>query len=209
MDKEQLIIKEIKASIDTKQKILETLMQPIIEAGNLINQCLDRGNKILCCGNGGSSCDAQHFAGELVGRYLKERRSLPALALADSSATVTAIANDYGYDQVFARQVEGLGNIGDVLILITTSGNSSNLFPALEVARKKGLSVIALNGKSGGKLAQVLTEDDIHLCIPSMQTARVQESHIMLLHLWCEMIDEHLVQQFNTQQAEAAEIVQK
>lgn len=209
MNKEQLITKEIKASIDTKQKILETLIQPIIEAGNLINQCLDRGNKILCCGNGGSSCDAQHFAGELVGRYLGERKSLPALALADSSATVTAIANDYGYDQVFARQVEGLGNAGDVLILITTSGNSDNLFPALEVARTKGLSVIALNGKSGGKLAQILCDDDIHLCIPSMQTAKVQESHIMLLHLWCEMIDEHLAQKLHKNQPETSQTVQQ
>ncbi len=204
MDAKQIITQEIQASIDTKAKILDTLTQQIIEAGNIINECIDRGKKILCCGNGGSSSDAQHFAAELVGRYLGERKSLPALALADSSAAVTAIANDYGYDQVFARQVEGLGNEGDVLILITTSGNSSNLFPALEVARKKGLVVIALNGKNGGKLAQVLSKEDIHLCIPSMQTAKVQESHIMLLHIWCAMIDTHLAEKEHTLQTEAS-----
>lgn len=199
MDAIQLITQEITASVNTKSAILDTLMQPIIYASNLINECLDRGNKILCCGNGGSASDAQHFAAELVGRYIHDRKSLPALALADSSATVTAIANDYGYDQVFARQVEGLGIKGDVLLLITTSGNSSNLFPALEVARNKGLSVIVLNGKGGGKLADILRPEEIHLCIPSMQTARVQESHIMLLHILCEMIDLHLAQQITTQ----------
>lgn len=184
-----LIKAEIAASINTKLAVQETLMSPILAAGQLLVDALQSGNKILCCGNGGSASDAQHFAAELVGRYVDERPSLPAIALTANTATITAIANDYGYEQVFARQIQGLGNAGDVLMVITTSGNSANLIQAITAARAKNIKIIAMTGKGGGKLTTVLQDDDVHVCIPSQQTSKIQEAHIMLLHCWCEIID--------------------
>ena len=180
---------QIKASINTKLAVLELLSQTITNAGELLAQALLRGNKILCCGNGGSAADAQHFSAELLGRYIQERQSLPAIALTTDTSTLTAVGNDYGYSHIFARQINALGNAKDVLIAITTSGNSDNILAAVEAARTRGMQIIALTGKNGGKLTTLLNTDDLHVCVPDNVTSRIQESHIMILHCWCEIID--------------------
>jgi D-sedoheptulose 7-phosphate isomerase len=146
------------------------------------------GNKILTCGNGGSAADAQHFATELVIRYNKERPSIPAIALSSDASVVTAASNDYGYEFVFSRQIEGLGKAGDVLIGITTSGNSKNVHKAFETAKELGMKTICLNGKSGGTINNLNL--DSNLIIPSNTTARIQEAHINIIHIWCELIDQ-------------------
>lgn len=188
------IVQEIQAqindSINTKLAVLELLPQAIANAGELMRDCLQQGHKILCCGNGGSAADAQHFSAELLGRYVKERPGLPAIALHADTSTVTAIGNDYGYQNVFARQIQALGQPGDVLLAITTSGNSENILLAIAAAKQKGMRIIALTGKSGGKLAEVLQAEDMHICVPgTMTTSRIQEAHIMILHCLCEVID--------------------
>ena len=180
---------QIKASINTKLAVLELLSQTITNAEELLAQALLRGNKILCCGNGGSAADAQHFSAELLGRYIQERQSLPAIALTTDTSTLTAVGNDYGYSHIFARQINALGNAKDVLIAITTSGNSDNILAAVEAARTRGMQIIALTGKNGGKLTTLLNTDDLHVCVPDNVTSRIQESHIMILHCWCEIID--------------------
>lgn len=185
---------QIKASINTKLAVLELLPEAITTAGEVLANALIRGNKVLCCGNGGSAADAQHFSAELLGRYVQERRSLPAIALTTDTSTITAVGNDYGYNQVFSRQVQALGNAGDVLIAITTSGNSDNIIAAIEAARARKMLVIALTGKEGGKMAAWLNSDELHVCVPDNVTSRIQESHIMILHCWCEIIDGMLAQ---------------
>ena len=155
---------------------------------------MKKGNKILTCGNGGSAADAQHFAAELLIRYNKERPSVPAIALSSDASAVTAASNDYGYDYVFSRQVEGLGKPGDILIGITTSGNSKNVHKAFETAKERGLKTICLNGKTGGTMNEL--ELDLNLIIPSNTTARIQESHINIIHIWCELID-HVIYKVN------------
>lgn len=184
-----LIQAQINASINTKLAVLEQLPATIAAAGELLAVCLHQGNKILCCGNGGSAADAQHFSAELLGRYVKDRPGLPAIALNTDTSTVTAIANDYGYQQVFARQIQALGQPGDVLLAITTSGNSENINLAITEAKKQGMGVIALTGKGGGKLTAYLQPQDIHICVPDNVTSRIQEAHIMILHCLCEVID--------------------
>jgi len=154
---------------------------------------LTSGNKILACGNGGSAADAQHFAAELVGRFERERPGLAAIALTTDSSIVTAIGNDYGYNIVFARQVEALGQPGDILLAISTSGNSANVIAAIEAARQREMTVIALTGKGGGRIGDMLDEFDIHLCVPSDRTARIQEVHLLTLHCLCDGIDEALL----------------
>jgi len=185
----------LKESIETKQKLLDDkYLNQIIEAGEIILKAVKNGNKILTCGNGGSAADAQHFAAELVIRYNKERPSVPAIALSSDASAVTAASNDYGYDYVFSRQVEGLGKPGDVLVGITTSGNSKNVHKAFETAKERGLKTICLNGKSGGTINEL--ELDSNLIIPSNTTARIQESHINIIHIWCELID-HIIYKVN------------
>ncbi len=185
----------LKESIETKQKLLDDkYLNQIIEAGEIILEAVKNGNKILTCGNGGSAADAQHFAAELVIRYNKERPSVPAIALSSDASAVTAASNDYGYDYVFSRQVEGLGKPGDVLVGITTSGNSKNVHKAFETAKERGLKTICLNGKSGGTINEL--ELDSNLIIPSNTTARIQESHINIIHIWCELID-HIIYKVN------------
>ena len=168
---------------------LDQLREPLAHAGKLCSDALRRGNKILLCGNGGSASDAQHIAAELVGRFVADRRSLPAIALTTDTSALTAIANDYGYDQVFSRQLEGLGAKGDVLIAISTSGNSANVNLAASMAQSLGIQVVAVSGKGGGDL---LNHADCALVVDSKTTARIQECHILIGHLLCALIETSL-----------------
>lgn len=178
-------------SIHTKLSTLECLSATILKAGELLVSTLLSGHKILACGNGGSAGDAQHFASELLNRYEKDRQSLPAIALSTDPSTMTSIANDMGYDHVFARQINGLGQSGDVLLAISTSGRSMNVLKAIEVAHQKGMIVLAFTGKDGGPLRPLLRPEDIELCVPSQSTARIQETHLLLIHCLCDTIDQH------------------
>jgi len=158
----------------------------IFEAALLIMGCLRNGGKVLFFGNGGSAADAQHLAAELVGRFVRERAGLPAIALTTDSSILTAVGNDYGFEQVFARQIQALGRPGDVAVAISTSGNSANVLEGVKEARKRNLKTIGLTGKDGGTLAQ---QADVAITIPSTSTARIQECHIAIGHLFCELVD--------------------
>ena len=183
------IAADIQASIETKQRLLETEVATIEKMVQITLDCLRAGNKVLFCGNGGSAADSQHFAAEFVGRYEKERRSLPAIALTTDTSILTAVANDYSYDRVFERQVEGLGRKGDVLFAISTSGNSKNVIQGVRKAKTLGLYVIGFLGGDGGQLKSLV---DLPLVVPSKKTSRIQESHIMIGHILCECVDELL-----------------
>ena len=163
----------------------------INRAASVLIKALQDGGKVLVCGNGGSAGDAQHFAAELSGRFETERRGLPGIALTTDTSAITAIANDYGYDRIFARQVEALSQVGDVFVGISTSGNSGNVIAAVEVAREHGLKTIGLSGRAGGKLAELC---DVCVTVPSNNTARIQECHILTIHSWCAAIDEAFAQ---------------
>ena len=189
---EKRVKKHFFDSIETKQKAAETMPEDIVRAINLMHQALASEKKILACGNGGSAADAQHFAAELVGRFERERRELPAIALSTDSSILTAIANDYSYEVIFSKQVRALGQAGDVLLGISTSGNSANVIAAIEAAHLKGMSVIAFTGKDGGKIKNILKNSDVHLCVPADRTARIQETHLLLLHCLCDGVD-HLM----------------
>lgn len=165
---------------------MRKIMPEVASAGLRVRTALEKGRKILICGNGGSAADSQHMAAEFVGRFVKERQSLPALALTVDTSLLTAVGNDYGFDCVFSRQVEGLGQEGDVLIAISTSGNSANVVKAVKTAKEKGIYVIALTGENGGILAK---ESDLCLAVPSQVTARIQEMHIMIIHMICEIAE--------------------
>ncbi len=184
-----LITERIKESIVVKERILsnEELLTRIQKAGEVVRKALREGNKVLLCGNGGSASDSLHIAGEFVGRFQKERESFPAISLNADVASLTAIANDYGYEHVFERGVEGYGKQGDVLIGISTSGNSENVILAMKKAHERGVISIGLSGKNGGKMNSVA---DISIVVPSDCTARIQESHIMIGHIICELAEE-------------------
>ncbi len=186
----QTVIKNrIRESIDVKETILtsDELVSAIEKAVEEVKNTLKNGGKIILCGNGGSASDAAHIAGELVGRFQKERVSIPAIALNEINVSLTAIANDYSYDDVFARPVSGLMKEGDVLIGISTSGNSENVYRAIKMAKEKGGKTIGLLGKSGGKITECC---DVSIIIPSNVTARIQESHIMIGHIICELAEQ-------------------
>ena len=168
------------------------LAPAIAQAATLIIGSLRGGGKVLSCGNGGSAADAQHFSSELLGRFESERASLPAVALSTDTSTLTAVGNDYGYEQVFARQVGALGKEGDVLLAISTSGNSGNILAATRVAQQKGLGIVALTGRDGGKLAPLLRHGDVELRVPSNRTIRIQETHLLIIHTVCDLIDQSL-----------------
>lgn len=172
-----------------KTQMAQTLAMPLQDASALLVVALKNGNKVLACGNGGSAADSQHFAAELVGRFEKERVALPAIALTTDSSILTAVANDYAFEDVFARQVLALGNSGDVLLAISTSGNSNNVLNAIEAAHTKNINVIALTGKNGGKIAEVLTKKDILLNVSHSRTARIQEVHLTIIHALCDSVD--------------------
>ncbi|WP_321879804.1 phosphoheptose isomerase [Paraburkholderia bannensis] len=180
-------------SAATQLAAMETLAVPIAAAVDTMFAALANGNKILTCGNGGSAADAQHFAAELIGRFERDRPGLPALALTTDASVLTAVSNDYAYDQVFARQVRALGQPGDVLLAITTSGNSANVLAAIAEAHEREMIVIALTGKGGGMVNETLADTDIHLSVPSDRTARVQEVHLLTIHCLCDGIDAMLM----------------
>ncbi len=187
----EIVQQSIKDSIETKKKILETLGDQILAGGLMIAHTLRSGGKVLFCGNGGSSCDAAHIAAELVVRYKSgnERKALPAIALGTDSAILTACSNDYGYQDVFSRQVEAYGRKGDLLVGITTSGNSGNVIQAIQTAKTLGLKVISLLGGSGGK---ALGLADLDILVPSPVTARIQEAHILIGHIFCSIVEKEL-----------------
>ncbi len=176
-------------SIAVKQEALLSLGEPIAAGAALICQALINGNKVLSCGNGGSACDAMHFSSELINRFELERPALPAVALTCDTPTLTSIANDYSYQRVFARQVEAIGQSGDVLLAISTSGNSGNVLQAIHSAHDRDLRVLALTGGSGGEIAGLLAGEDVEVRVPSPVTARIQESHLLAIHCLCDLID--------------------
>jgi D-sedoheptulose 7-phosphate isomerase len=174
-----------KLKLDSSQ----ALVAPLVRAGSLMAEALRAGGKVLACGNGGSAADAQHFAAELVNRFEMERPPLAGIALTTDSSTLTSIANDYAWVQVFSKQVRALGRRGDVLLAISTSGNSANVLEAISAAHELGLRVVALTGNGGGKMAAMLRADDVHVCVPHRVTARIQEVHLLALHCMCDGID--------------------
>ena len=176
-----------------KRAACAELTTPIARAGSLLAASLRAGGKALACGNGGSAADAQHFAAELVNRFETERSPLAGLALTTDSSNLTAIANDYAYDQVFAKQIRALGKPGDVLLAISTSGNSASVTEAIRAAQAQGLAVVALTGNGGGKMAPLLRATDIHICVPHRRTARIQEVHLLALHCLCDILDFQLL----------------
>ncbi len=176
-------------SAKLKQQAAGILGEPIVKAGRVLAESLKGGGKVMACGNGGSAADAPHFAAELVNRFEAERPPLAAVALTTDSSNLTSIANDYAWEQVFSKQVRALGRRGDVLLAISTSGNSKNVLEALPAAHDLGVRVIALTGNGGGKMAPRLKGDDVHICVPHKQTARIQEVHLLVLHCLCDAID--------------------
>jgi D-sedoheptulose 7-phosphate isomerase len=189
MDPVAHVRRHFQDSIALKQRMSETLAPAIARAGEALAAALARGNKVLACGNGGSAGDCQHFAAELVGRFERERPGLPAIALTVDSSALTAIANDYSYDVVFSKQVEALGREGDVLLALSTSGNSRNVIEAMKSARARGMAVIALTGRDGGAMAAMLGPQDHHLNVAHARTMRIQEVHILALHCLCDIVD--------------------
>jgi D-sedoheptulose 7-phosphate isomerase len=176
-------------SANLKLSAAESLAGPIARGGALLAESLRGGGKIMACGNGGSAADSQHFAAELVNRFEMERPPLAAIALSTDTSTLTSIANDYSYLQVFSKQVRALGRRGDVLLAISTSGNSANVIEALHACHELGAKVIALTGNGGGKITAALRADDVHVCVPHKVTARIQEVHLLVLHCLCDAID--------------------
>lgn len=189
---QERVLAHFRQSIETKQAA-EALAPEIVRAAELMSASLLRDGKILSCGNGGSAADAQHFSGELLGRFELERPGLPAVALTTDTSTLTAVANDYSYAEIFAKQVRALGQSGDVLLALSTSGNSENVLRAITAAHDRGMAVVALTGGDGGKMSQALQGEDIEIRVPSGRTCRVQETHILVIHCLCDLIDVSLL----------------
>ena len=185
----------IEQHLETVQANLETLSPVIAGGATCIIEALLSDRKILACGNGGSAADSQHFSSELLNRFEQERPGLPAIALTTDSSTLTSIANDYHYDDIFAKQVRALGQPGDVLLAISTSGNSRNVVRAIEAAKEREMVVVALNGRDGGDMANAMTENDVNICVNGPSTARIQEMHIIIIHCLCDLIDHQLLGQ--------------
>ena len=179
-------------SIQAKVDALETLPELVNQAGEMLVKALVDGKKILTCGNGGSAGDAQHFSAELLNRYERERPPLPAIALCADVATLTSIANDYSYDEVFSKQIKALGQSGDILLAFTTSGNSKNVLLAIEAAHNRGMHAIVMTGKNGGQVPGFLNEQDLELRVPAEKTNRIQEVHLVMIHCLCDFIDRSL-----------------
>lgn len=183
---------QFEESIAVKREALQTLIPVVHRAGELLTDILRGGGKVLSCGNGGSAGDAQHFSSELLNRFERERPGLPAVALTTDSSTVTSIANDYAYEQVFSKQVLALGRAGDALLAISTSGSSPNVVAAIGAAHARGMRVVALTGRDGGAMAAALDRDDVEIRVPATRTARIQEVHLLVIHCLCDAIDRAL-----------------
>jgi len=192
MNHQDRVRQHFTASIDTKMQALEQVAGPIVAAADAMVQSLLAEGKILACGNGGSAGDSQHFSSELLNRFERERPPLPAIALTTDSSTLTSIANDYSYNEVFSKQIRALGRAGDVLLAISTSGNSANVLEAIKIAQQRNLRVVALTGRDGGKMRPMLRANDIEICVPSKVTARIQEVHLLVIHCLCDLIDTQL-----------------
>jgi D-sedoheptulose 7-phosphate isomerase len=192
MNLQELIISHFSSSIQTHQDAMAEISEVIGYASQKIVNALLNDNKILTCGNGGSAGDAQHFSSEMLNRFERERPALPAIALTTDTSTITSIANDYHFDEVFSKQLRALGQSGDILLAYTTSGNSANIVKAIATAHDKEMQVIAITGKDGGKVASILTETDIEIRVPSTSTARIQEVHLLISHCLCDLIDHQL-----------------
>ena len=190
---EQRIQQQFFDSADLKYQAAEALAKPIAEAVAALMGCITAGGKVLACGNGGSASDAQHFAAEFVGRFERERPGLAAISLTTDTSILTAVGNDYDFTQVFAKQVQALGSPGDVLLALSTSGNSANVLAAVDAARARDMTVIALTGRGGGKLRDKLADTDVHICVPHERTARIQEVHILAIHCLCDAVDLQLL----------------
>ncbi len=196
---EQRIQQQFFDSADLKYAAAEVLSKPIADAVSALVGCITGGGKVLSCGNGGSAGDAQHFAAEFVGRFERERPGLAAIALTTDSSILTAIGNDYDFNSIFSKQVQAIGAPGDVLLAISTSGNSANVVAAIEAAHAKEMTVIALTGHKGGRLRELLLETDVMVCVPHDRTARIQEVHLLVLHCLCDAVDLQLLgEQENT-----------
>jgi D-sedoheptulose 7-phosphate isomerase len=193
MDRISRIRAHFTDSAQLKLAAAETLAPAIAAAAELLTECLLGDGKILACGNGGSAADAQHFAAEMIGRFERERPELPAISLATDTSILTAVANDYSYEQIFAKQVRALGAAGDVLLAISTSGNSANIIAAVDAAHDREMRVVALTGKGGGRIGAMLAPADVHLCVPHDRTARIQEVHLLMIHCLCDAIDNTLL----------------
>ena len=189
MDLIARVAKHFEDSAHTKLDAIEMMAAPIAAAIETMTASLINGGKILACGNGGSAGDAQHFAAELIGRFEAERQELSAIALTTDSSILTAVGNDYGFNYIFSKQVRGLGHAGDVLLAISTSGNSGNIIEAIRAAHEADMRVIAMTGNGGGEIGEMLRDDDIHLCVPADRTARIQETHLLVIHCLCDGID--------------------
>jgi D-sedoheptulose 7-phosphate isomerase len=185
----QRILAHFQESADLKLQSAATLAHPISQAIELMFGALSNGNKILACGNGGSAADCQHFAAELVGRFERERFPLPAIALTTDTSILTAVANDYSYREIFSKQVQAFGQAGDILLAISTSGNSGNVLAAVEAALEREMRIVAFTGKDGGALAKLLTDADVHINVQHGRTARIQEVHLVAIHAICDGID--------------------
>ncbi len=192
MSLQDRIINHFTDSIQTKQESMSSLCELIEFASQKIVESLINDKKILACGNGGSAGDAQHFSSEMLNRFERERPALPAIALTTDTLTITSIANDYHFDEVYAKQIRALGQQGDILLVYTTSGNSTNIISAIKAAHDKDINVIALTGKDGGSVASILKESDIEIRVPSESTARIQEVHLLITHCLCDLIDQQL-----------------
>ncbi|HLW74613.1 MAG TPA: phosphoheptose isomerase [Gammaproteobacteria bacterium] len=179
-------------SIATKQAALKVLVPSIVKAGTLMAESLKKDGKVMSCGNGGSAADSQHFSAELLNRFERERPGIAGIALTTDTSTLTSIANDYEYNEIFAKQVRALGRRGDVLLAISTSGNSPNVMRAIDAAHEKAVKVVSLTGRDGGKMAAQLKDGDVEIRVPAKVTARIQEVHLLALHCLCDLIDEQL-----------------
>lgn len=186
---EQRIQQQFFDSADLKYAAADVLTKPIADAVHALVGCITSGGKVLACGNGGSAADAQHFAAEFVGRFERERPGLAAVALTTDTSILTAIGNDYDFTSIFSKQVQALGAPGDMLLCFSTSGNSANVIAAVEAAHAKEMTVVALTGRNGGKMRDLLTETDVHICVPHERTARIQEVHLLVLHCLCDAVD--------------------
>jgi D-sedoheptulose 7-phosphate isomerase len=193
VDLQARVRRQFNESAQLKLRALDVLAEPIARAVEIMVKCLLANGKILACGNGGSAADSQHFSGELLNRFERERPGLAAIALTTDTSTLTAIANDYEFEQVFSKQVSALGQAGDVLLGISTSGNSKNVARAIAAAHERDMRVVALTGRGGGEIGKLLAAEDVNICVPHSQTARIQEVHLLSLHCLCDGMDSMLL----------------